>query len=177
MIQSSDFKGYLKENEEFIKMLHAHDSILIHRLQDVLKVLYYICLAEEDNKLITEDEEIFFETGFSYFHEQLEMIKIYYSNYFDKDFHHMLKYERGINYLLYLDDLSEALAEKGYLDKERKNKLKDISTELEKIVKEKLELQSSLFEKYDLVLESLIPQNEDIHTTDYIFSLIIDEIE
>lgn len=177
MIQSNDFKGYLKDNHHLIMELHHHDSILISRLQDVLKVLWYICEYEEEGNLINEEQEIFFETGFSYFHEQLEMIKIYYSKYFKSDLHYMLEYERAINYSLYLGDLSEALSEKGYLTKKAENTINKLLDELEAIIREKKKIDENIFDSYDLQIENILPKDEEIHTTDFIFSLIIDELE
>ena len=177
MIQSNDFKGYLKDNHDFIMELHHHDSILISRLQDVLKVLWYICEYADEGNQITEEQEIFFETGFSYFHEQLEMIKIYLNKYFKSDLHYLLEYERAVNYSLYLGDLSEALSEKGYLTKKAENTINNILDELESIIREKKEFEEEIFNSYDLQIESILPKNVEIHTTDFIFSLIIDELE
>ena len=117
-----------------------------------------------------------FETGFSYIHEELEIIKIYYDNYFNKSITDLLAYENAINYLLYLEDLTEALSEKGKLTKELKQKLEEIINSLDKKIQNKELIDENVFEDYDFFIDTNVPTGDNIYTTDYIFSLILEEM-
>ena len=45
------------------------------------------------------------------------------------------------------------------------------------ILPTKKKIDENIFDSYDLQIENILPKDEEIHTTDFIFSLIIDELE
>lgn len=176
MIQSKDYRAYVCDSKQLIDALKENNSVLISRLSDVFKVLDHIVSLERLKKTISEELEVIFETGFSYIHEELEIIKIYYNNYFDKSITDLLKYESAINYLLYLEDLTEALSEKGKLTKDLKLKLEEIINSLDKKIQNKESIDENELSDYDLFIETNILTCDNIYTTDYIFSLILEEM-
>ena len=112
MIASKDYKSYLQANENLFQLIDDNSPVLHDRFHDVIIVLNYICTLEEESEPVEEEFEVIFETGFSYLHEQLETIKIYYKNYLKENLNDFKKYENAINYILMLDDFTEALKEK-----------------------------------------------------------------
>ena len=96
MIQSKDYRAYVCDNKQLIDALKENNSVLVSRLSDVFKVLDHIVNLERLKKNISDELEVIFETGFSYIHEELEIIKIYYDNYFNKSITDLLAYENAI---------------------------------------------------------------------------------
>ena len=176
MIQSKDYHSYVCDSKLWRQAIKENNSVLISRLSDVFKVLDHIINLERLKKNISDELEVIFETGFSYIHEELEIIKIYYNNYFNKSITDLLAYENAINYLLYLEDLTEALSEKGKLTKELKQKLEEIINSLDKKIQNKELIDENVFEDYDFFIDTNVPTGDNIYTTDYIFSLILEEM-
>lgn len=176
MIQSKDYNYYIKENNDFINKLKNKESVLYLRLNDVIKVLGYIVKLEEKDGHVEEELETIFESGFSYIHEHLEIIKLYYERFFESNIDKLLEYQMIINYLLYLDDLSEVLEEKGLYNKKVKHEFDTFVQKLEDIIKTKKSFNPNDLDEFNTIIDSFIPQNENILTTDYIFTLILEEI-
>lgn len=179
MIQSKDYKNYLNAHKEFLKVLEDNNSILHYHLKDVIYVCDYIVEYFKKNGESDEavDLEIIFETGFKYLHEQLEQIKIYYENYFKKDYFLFKRYELLIHYALYIDDFCESLDEKGHLSAHRKNILSTLAKDIEKLIIEKGEWNDEIIDNFNQVIESCIPNHTEILTTEDIFAQIAEEIE
>lgn len=177
MIQNQDFKNYLSNNKLLIDTLKERDSILLQRLEDVLKVLILITEAKDNQIDPDADAEVIFDTGYSYFYEQLEFIKIYFEKFLNKDFEKLFFYEDLINYILYLDDLEQTLKEHDYLTKTRKQAIDDISKEIEKIITRGEDFDPFITDKFDSILEACLPNDSNLLTTSMIFSRIVDEID
>lgn len=181
MIQSKDYLSYIQGHKEFITMLSDNNSILYYRIKDVIYVCDYIVNFFNNNKQYQKNDELgdlelIFETGFKYLHEQLEQIKIYYENYFKKDYFLFKKYELLINYCLFVEDFSEALDEKGYLNAHRKNILSTLVKNIDKIISEREAYDEKTIEDFEQTLNATIPSKVEITTTDSIFSDIADEL-
>lgn len=177
MIAYKDYKSYYAENRNLIELLHENCPIIYDRIKDCNKVLEYISLIYERKQSINDDFVNIFETGFSYLHEQVEIIKLYYNEYFKKDFILFKHYETIINYLLYIDDFGEALDEKGYFTKEAESNLKKLSTRLDTILQKRKKYTDEDLENFDAIIESCVPHKVEILTTDVIFSYILEELE
>lgn len=175
-MQNKDFKNYMSDNKAIIDELFNNNSVLLLRIEDVLNVLNFISDACDKGIELEEDEDEIFETGFLFFHEQIEYIKLYYQKYFNKDIKKLLEYESLINYYLYLIDLEETLKEKSYYNNSRKKIFDDIYTEIENIITNKDDFDPFITEKYDSLIESCLPNDKDLMTLSMIFSRIADEI-
>lgn len=176
MIQSKDYKAYIYDSNDILNILKKTNSVLQYRIEDVKKVLDHICNLERIKKDISEELTIIFETGFSYIHETLETIKIYYDKYLNKSTNLLQKYDKAINYILFLDDYLESLKEKKLLTQEFKTKCERIIEELEKIIQEKKEFNEELLDGFNNLLDEDISSLPDVLTTDHIFSLILEEL-
>lgn len=176
MIANKDFLSYCSDNQKFIELLCDNSPIIYDRIKNIIVVLNIITDAYEKDQKIDEELEIIFETGFSYLHEQLEIIKIYYNDYFNKDILLFKHYEKIINYLLYVDDLGEALSEKNCYTIETKETLSKLSKDLDTILQKKEKFTDEDLSNYDIFISSCVPSKVDITTTDQIFAYILEEI-
>lgn len=174
MINVQDYKAYVKQNYNFLELLRENNSYIYERLNDVLKVLGYIELLVDDETKVNEDLEVIFEVGFSYLHEQLEEIKVYYNTYFKKDYPLFRQYEQFINYSLYLDDLEEVLKEKKLYTIDTKKAIDEIAAEIENVLVNKFEPNKDLFEKFNNLIEANVPIGT--LTTLEIFGMIVEEL-
>lgn len=179
MIQSKDYKNYITGNKELLELFEQNNSILYYHLKDVIYVCNYISNFFKKNKESdeTEDLEVIFETGFKYLHEQLEQIKIYYDKFFNKDYFLFKRYELLVSYTLYIDDISESLAEKEYLTAHRKNILSTLAKDIDKMIVEKTTWNDNDIDKFNEIINSCLPNNVEILTTEDIFASIAEEIE
>ena len=179
MIQSKDYKNYITGNKELLELFEQNNSILYYHLKDVIYVCNYISNFFKKNKESdeTEDLEVIFETGFKYLHEQLEQIKIYYDKFFNKDYFLFKRYELLVSYTLYIDDISESLAEKEYLTAHCKNILSTLAKDIDKMIVEKTTWNDNDIDKFNEIINSCLPNNVEILTTEDIFASIAEEIE
>lgn len=177
MINVGEYKQYFNDNYKLINTLKNHNSITYDRLAEVMKVLNIIMEIHKDSNKVDEEFEIIFEVGFSYFHEQLEQIKIYYHNYFKSDYHYFQKYEFFINYTLYLDDLIQTLTEKKQIEETDILTINKIQSEIDVILLKKLEPSLEILDEYNKELDILLVSKEDFLTTLEIYSMIYEELE
>ncbi|HHU56209.1 MAG TPA: hypothetical protein GXZ48_05950 [Acholeplasmataceae bacterium] len=167
----SDYLSWFQKNEDFFETLFKEDSLIFNHLHDTIKVLNFISNQEKVN----EDLEVFYEIGFPYLFNKVNDIKYYVENYFNNNLSKFLKYEILINYTLYLDDLIDSLTEKKLFDNNIKIELSKINEEIDDILRNKKKFDNDLINKYDLVIQSLIP-NTQILTIPEIFHRAAEEL-
>lgn len=175
MIQIKDYKAYIDDNKGILNLLKENNSILLSRLDDVTKVLDHICKLSRIKKDLNDDYEVIFTTGFDYIHENLESIKIYYEKYFNKDIILLKKYEKAINYILFLEDLIITISDKGKLDASKKNEINLIISSLDKKIQSFSLIDEDIYSDIDLKIETIVDDNV-YYTTSYVFSLILEEM-
>ena len=178
MIASSDYKHYFSDNQALINNLKNNNFVLYERFKDIIYSLDFISENYEkyEHHESGPDFEDIFEIGFTYFHSQLEQIKIYYEEYFKKDIILLKKYDLLINLVLYIDDFIETLNEQEYYTKEREETLKEVFDNIEEILSKKLEWNDDDYEDMNSKIASCIPFKVDIATTQEIFAKIAEEI-
>lgn len=175
MINIEDYKAYIKDNENFLELLRKNNSLVYDRLRDLIKVLGYIEFQVDQGKKIEEELKIIFEVGFSFFHEQLEEIKLYFNKYFKRDLSQFLKHELLINYSLYISDLIEVLKEKKKYTDEVKYEFGKVQEEIEEILRDERNETIDTFDRYNQIIESFVPVGT--LTTLEIFALIVEELQ
>ncbi|MCK9470378.1 MAG: hypothetical protein WC006_04875 [Bacilli bacterium] len=175
MINVNDYKSYIHANYNFIELLRENNSLVYDRLSDLLKVLGFIELLYDQKKPIEEELELIFDVGFSFFHEQFEEIKLYYNNYFKRNFLKFMENELLINYTLYLDDLEEVLKEKKIYDNEIDNSFKEIKQEIDDILRSKKNISIDTLNRYNEIIELLVPVGT--LTTLEIYAMIVEELQ
>lgn len=177
MINITDYKNYYQDNNDFFLLLIEKQSLVYDRLSDVFKVLGFIEMMVDMSKKVDDELEVIFETGFSYFHEQIEQIKIYFKDYFKGNFTKFASYSQLINYSLYLDDLTEALQEKGMLNKESKEAITAIGQEIENILIKHGKYSLEDIDRYDLILQGVVDCSAPLYTTQEIYAMIVEELD
>ena len=177
MINYKDYSQYISENKKIINILNDNGSIIYDRIDDAISALDIISdYAKKSNKLEEEIETIF-EVGFTYIHEQLELIKIYFYDYFKGDYLLFKQFEKAIYYILFIDDLCEVLDEMEYLTDERRDYFENISREIEERIQSRKEFDIPYFENLEIGISSHLPRKAEIYTTEMIFADIREELE
>lgn len=174
MINIEDYKAYLYQNHNFIELLKENNSLIYDRLEDVFKVLNFIELMVDASKPLEEELEIIFEVGFSYLHEQIEEIKVYYHRVFNNNYSLMQKYESLINYSLYLSDLEEVLKEKNLYNEQTGNTINSVIEKIEKTIMDQQNFEEDIYDHFNHMLEQNI--NANVLTTLQIYGLIVEEL-
>lgn len=177
MIIAKEYKEYINDNYLFIQTLKEHNSITYDRLSDLIKVLNIIVNDYGDKEKVEEEIEVIFESGFSFFHEQFEQIKLYYEKYFKSDYLSFRRFEFFINYSLSLEDLQQSLEEKEILDQHSKEKLNQILKEVDDIITNQKETPIEILDAYNEELDQLLMDQPEVLTTLDIFTKIYEELE
>lgn len=163
-----DYESFKHENYELISTLVKHDSKIISRFSPVLMVVDYLSLEKKKRKL-TEDEKIFFSTGFDYIYDNFSLINTLFEFTFKKDMKEMKKCAKTINLLLYVNE---------FIDEAKSNELTDneIKPLLEfkgKLV-ETIDKHNNIEDEYFVYVNELVDnlfasKNIELHTIDEIY--------
>lgn len=161
----NEYQSWLSENKSFYDKLKSHKSILHTRFYPIYEVLQHLYNEYKDEE-VDEDVEKIFQVGLEYINLQFFNCKIYLEKSFKKDFHEFLKYDRVINYLLFIEDLKYELTEQK-IDY-NKEYLEDLVEELESYITDK----STVPEALNVYVDSKIA--EIVSLDKYNFNSIID---
>ena len=163
-----DYESFKHENYELISTLVKNNSKIISRFSPVLMVVDYLSIEQKKRKL-TEDEKIFFSTGFDYIYDNFHLINTLFEFTFKKDMKEMEKLAKTINLLLYVNE---------FIDEAKSNELSDndIKPLLEfkgKLV-ETIDKHKNIEDEYFVYVNELVDNifashNVEIHTIDEIF--------
>lgn len=105
----TDYESWKKENNDFILRLVKTKSKTISRFTSVIAVVDYLYEKYQVNPLLTEDEEVFFSTGFDYIHDNFYTIKTLLDYKFQGDYSEMEACAKTINLLLYVHEFQAEL--------------------------------------------------------------------
>ena len=174
MLYINDYKSYKEANKKFFDVLSTNNSMVFDRFSDILKVLGYIELMHDTNR-VDEDLETIFETGYFYLYGQMETVKLFYHNYFNSNYEEFSKYEVLINYYLYLEDLLDTLSDDGKLiNKNVKEGIDKIIKKIDTILMEHLTYSDKMLEDINCEINSLSIKNTPL-TTQEVFGMIAEE--
>lgn len=165
MINSQEYKSYLSENDDFLQAFQNHNSLTYIRLSNLIKLLNIIVDKQEEEKKLSEELEIIFDSGFTFLFEQLEDIKIYYYKFFDEDFDLLFKYEHLINVYLTYEDLMVSIKEQSKLDEETKKAINDVLNEIEDVLRNKKALSIERYQEIDDLMLEISNQYPDVKIT------------
>ena len=163
-----DYEAFKHENYELISTLVKNNSKIISRFSPVLMVVDFLSLENKKRKL-SEDEKVFFSTGFDYVYDNFLLINTLFEYTFKKDMKEMEKLAKTINLLLYVNE---------FIDEAKSNELSDndIKPLLEfkgKLV-ETIDKHKNIEDEYFVYVNELVDNlfashNVEIHTIDEIF--------
>ncbi len=171
----NDYKNWIVSKKHLLHHLEHHDSIIISKVENVIKTLNFISSLKEED--LNEDYSVIFDCGYSYIYQVVSEIELYLNKYFDNDMHQFLKYELLINYSLYLNDLKEALIENESFSSELNNEMKAINNNIDNILLSKRDFTEKVLDDYDNRLMSILSTDEVILTTPEVYDRIYEELQ
>lgn len=162
-----DYKKWYEIKSKFFNFLKEKESVTYDRLSSVLDVLDYIVFLKEDQR----DKELMeiFETGFIYIFSQTNDMFYFIEKYFNNDFEVFMKYDKFINYNLYMNEVKDILID------EKKYK-KVVAKEFDFVLKDSEDIISNLKEPdlkriqdYNIQIMSVMPNDKMYLTISEIF--------
>ena len=169
-----DYEAFKHENYELISTLVKNDSKIISRFSPVLMVVDYLS-SEYKKRKLTDDEQLFFSTGFDYIYDNFHLINSLYEFTFKKSIKAMESCAKTINLLLYVNE---------FIDEAKSNNLSDndIKPLLEfkgKLI-ETIDKNKNIEDEYFVYLNELVDnlfqaKNIELHTIDEIYYEIAQE--
>ena len=163
----TDYANWKFENFDFINNLVKNKSKSISRISSVIAVVDYLYEKYVENKKLTEDEEIFFSTGFDYIYDQFYLLKTLFELKFNNSFKEMEKYSKTINLLLYINEFQSEALEYENIDI---TPLDDLEDKVNKCLDKKENAPDEYFQILNEVNESIFEKNNiEVHTMDQIF--------
>ena len=176
-IDLTEYKEYMSQNSDFIKMLKDNESLIYNRYEDIIKTISYIDFLVEKYTNVEEEYETFYEVGFGFLYNQLEEVKLYYKNYFNSNYDEFKNYESVMIYALYADDLKETLIEEELYNDTFKDAYNKLLDKVEEVLQNKLEVTDNLFLELDAILETGVRFKRRILTTTEVYAQIVEELE
>lgn len=149
----TDYANWKFENYDFIHHLVERKSATISRFSSVLVVVDYLYERYLKRKSATNEEKIFFETGFDYIHDAFYTIKTLYDYNFNQDYDQLEQCAKTINLLLYIHEFQSELGNSS-ASKQDIEKLNEFE---EKV--------SSYLDKKENVPDAFFPMLDDLTTT------------
>lgn len=163
----TDYANWKFENFDFINNLVKNKSKSISRISSVIAVVDYLYEKYVENKKLTEDEEIFFSTGFDYIYDQFYLLKTLFELKFNNSFKEMEKYSKTINLLLYINEFQSEALEYENIDI---TPLDDLEDKVNKCLDKKENAPDEYFQILNEINESIFEKNNiEVHTMDQIF--------
>ena len=105
----TDYANWKFENHDFIYQLVRSKSKTISRFSSVIIVVDYLYEKYVKDNSLTPDEEVMFNVGFDYMHDNFFTIKTLLDYTFNGDYIEMEKCAKTINLLLYVNEFQGEL--------------------------------------------------------------------
>ena len=105
----TDYANWKFENHDFIYQLVRSKSKTISRFSSVIIVVDYLYEKYIKDNSLTPDEEVMFNVGFDYMHDNFFTIKTLLDYTFNGDYIEMEKCAKTINLLLYVNEFQGEL--------------------------------------------------------------------
>ncbi len=169
-----DYESFKRENYDLISTLVKHDSKIISRFSPVLMVVDFLNIEHKKRKL-TEDEDVFFSTGFDYIYDNFHLINTLFEFTFKKDMKEMEKLAKTINLLLYVNEFIDEAKSNELTDNEIKSLL-----ELKGKIIQDIDSHKNIEDEYFVYVNETVDNlfashNIELHTIDEIYYEIAKE--
>ena len=171
----NDYKNWIKSKHELLHHLQHHNSIILSKVENVIKTLNFIATLKEEE--MNEDYSVIFDCGYSYIYQLVGDIELYLDKYFNNNMHQFLDYELLINYSFYLNDLKYALIENESYNEVINEEFDSINNNIENILQTKRQFLERVLDDYDSRIISVINTNEIILTTPEVYDRIYEELQ
>lgn len=160
----TDYANWKFENHEFIHSLVERKSVAISRFTSVIVVVDYLYEKYLKKNKLTEDEQVFFEIGFDYIHDNFYTIKTLLDYQFNKDYDKLDACAKTINLLLYVNEFQAELLNH---DVDLKNEMKLLDG-FEQQISEFLAKNENVPDEYFPILNDIVNPIFDRHNIEFI---------
>jgi hypothetical protein len=171
----NDYKNWIKSKHELLHHLQHHNSIILSKVENVIKTLNFIAQLKEEE--MNEDYSVIFDCGYSYIYQLVSDVELYLDKYFNNNMHQFLEYELLINYSFYLNDLKYALLENESYTETINEEFNYINNNIENILQTKRQFIERVLDDYDNRIIAVINTNEVILTTPEVYDRIYEELQ
>lgn len=170
-----DYESFKKENYDLISTLVKNNSKIISRFSPVLMVVDYLSIEHKKRRL-TDDEQIFFSTGFDYVYDNFHLINSIFEFTFKKDMKEMDKVSKTINLLLYVNEfIDEAKSNTDITENEIKPLL-ELKGKIIQDIDNHKNIEDEYFVYVNETVDNLFAShNVELHTIDEIYYEIAQE--
>ena len=164
-----DYESFKRENYDLISTLVKHDSKIISRFSPVLMVVDYLSLEYKKRKL-SEDEKIFFSTGFDYICDNFSLINSIYEFTFKRDMKEMEKVSKTINLLLYVNEFIDEINSNIEITQDELKPLLELKGKLVETIDKHKNIEDEYFVYVNETVDNLFAShNIELHTIDEIY--------
>ncbi len=164
-----DYDSFRREYFELIKKLVEKKSKTIQRFAPVFLVVNYLYEKNQKKKL-TEDEYVFFSTGFDYIFDEFHMINTLYELKFNKDIDELEKYSQTINLLLYINEFQSEAKSYDFISSDDLTELNNLENKINEYIDNKKNAPDEYFVMLNEIVDNIFSKNDvELHTIDEIF--------
>ncbi|MBQ9520873.1 MAG: hypothetical protein IJR67_05275 [Acholeplasmatales bacterium] len=164
-----DYDSFRREYFELIKKLVEKKSKTIQRFAPVFLVVNYLYEKNQKKKL-TEDEYVFFSTGFDYIFDEFHMINTLYELKFNKDIDELEKYSQTINLLLYVNEFQSEAKNYDFISSDDLAELNNLENKINEYIDNKKNAPDEYFVMLNEIVDNIFSKNDiELHTIDEIF--------
>ena len=156
-----DYNAFIKENNDFISTLIKNNSKTIQRFTHVIKVVQHL-YDLHNVKELSNDEEVFFETGFDFIYDQIHILQSIFEIKYNKDYKELEKNSLAINLLLYLNEFKNEALDLG------------IQTKVDKAIDEKTNIPEEYFQLLNDIVDELFENNDVSLVTDIFYEIALE---
>ncbi len=154
----TDYANWKFENYDFIHQLIVNKSKTISRFTSVIAVVDYLYENFVKRGSLTEDEQVFFSTGFDYIYDNFYTIKTLLDYRFNGNYDEMEKCAKTINLLLYVHEFQSELLDQR-LNKNDLVPLDDLEERINTFLDQKKNVPDEFFPLLDDIVTPIFERN------------------
>ncbi len=155
----TDYANWKFENYDFIHPLIVKRSKTISRFTSVIAVVDYLYEQFVKRQKLDEDEEVFFEVGFDYIHDNFYTIKTILDYQFNHNIDEMEKCAKTINLLLYVNEFQAELLNQPLDLKQELQQLDDFEQKINSYLDKKENVPDEFFPMFDDIINPIFEKN------------------
>lgn len=155
----TDYANWKFENHDFIYQLVRSNSKTISRFSSVIIVVDYLYEKYIKDNSLTDDEEVMFNVGFDYIHDNFFTIKTLLDFTFNGDYIEMEKCSKTINLLLYINEFQAELLNSLENPSKELKPLDDLEHKLTEYLEKKENCPDEFFPYLDDIVNKIFDRN------------------
>ncbi len=160
----NDYASWKKENYDFIIQLIQTESKTISRFTSVIAVVDYLYEQYNKKHSLTEDEEIFFSTGFDYIHDNFYTIKTLFDYRFHGNYQEMEQCAKTINLLLYVHEFQSEMLNIDSMNKDDISELDNFEEQITSYLDKKENVPDAFFPMLNHIVDPIFRRNGIVFT-------------